>query len=110
VVVAYYVEMGTKIIVIIRSMDDSILGMVRHTGFTETEAKKEWYLAKDQTMRFKCFVLSYHNLKGDPRTEMKKICDYLDLKYCPTMLFEGVSYNWIYDWKGSSEKTKQYRL
>lgn len=99
-----YLDLGAKIIMILRDTEDVANSMVNRTNCTYDRA----YEVIEDGLEFlhevnahnTVFPVFYNDLCNSKEDTLKKICEYLELEYSPRML-AGEKYNWVYpDRKG----------
>lgn len=89
---------GAVFITIERDLDSSISSMVKRSGQSTAQAKKEYNLGMDIINNLKkeeCYSLSFLDLINNTEKVLKEICQFLELDYDVRML-DGPKYNFVY--------------
>tara|TARA_B100001250_G_scaffold59724_1_gene46541 strand:+ start:9188 stop:9796 length:609 start_codon:yes stop_codon:yes gene_type:complete len=89
---------GAIFITIERDRDSSISSMVKRSGQSTAQAKKEYKLGMDIINNLKkegCYSLSFLDLINNTEKVLKEICQFLELDYDVRML-DGPKYNFVY--------------
>lgn len=89
---------GAVFITIERDRDSSISSMVKRSGQSTAQAKKEYNLGMDIINNLKkeeCYSLSFLDLINNTEKVLKEICQFLELDYDVRML-DGPKYNFVY--------------
>ena len=89
---------GAVFITIERDRDSSISSMVKRSGQSTEQAKKEYNLGMDIINNLKkeeCYSLSFLDLTNNTEKVLKEICQFLELDYDVRML-DGPKYNFVY--------------
>jgi len=92
-----YINLGAKLITIVRDKDEVINSITSRTTMSETQAEKEYRLAMKMIteLEHKAYQLDFYNLVHHPKHTLSNLCTFLNLQFEERML-KGAEYNIVY--------------